>query len=86
MYMVCGLRRDPNFVVRPAAEKNFYLRLTVEKMHAFAVFSNKCLRTCGGNNTNFTATVNCTNPKTEILSEIIEKKIIRIQINFLFLW
>ena len=36
MYRVCGLRLGPNFGVWPAAGKNFYLWLTVEKMRAFA--------------------------------------------------
>ena len=44
MYRVYGLRLDPNFVVRLAADKNFYLQLTVEKMHAFAVFNDFNLR------------------------------------------
>ena len=44
MYRVCGLQPGPNFVVRLAADKNFYLRLTVEKMHPVAVFNDKYLR------------------------------------------
>ena len=68
---VCGLRLGPNFVVRLAADKNFYLRLTVEKMLAFAVFNNKYIRPYGCSDTNFTAT-NFTNPKSKILSEMIE--------------
>ena len=44
MYRVYGLRLGPNFVVRLAADKNFYLQLTVEKMHAFAVFNDFNLR------------------------------------------
>ena len=71
--------------MRLAADKDFYLRLTVEKMHAFEVFSDKYLRRYGCNNTNFTATVNCTNTKSLILSEIIEIQIIGIPIDFLFL-
>ena len=39
MHRVCGLWLGPNFRVRPAAGKNFYLRLTVEKMRAFATFN-----------------------------------------------
>ena len=35
---------------------------------------------------NYTATVSYENPKTEILSGIIETQIIGIQINILFLW
>ena len=64
--------------------KNFYLRLTVEKMHAFTVFNNFDLRPCSCSDRAYTATVNCANPKTETLSEMIEIKIIGIQIVFLF--
>ena len=63
MYRVCGLWLGPNFVVRRAANSG-YLRLTVEKMHAFAVFSDKYLRPYSCSDTNFTVTVNCINPKT----------------------
>ena len=84
MYRVCGLRLSLNFVVRLAAENNFYLRLTIEKMYAFAVFKDKYLRPYGCRNKNFTVTVNCTNPKNEILSGIMEIKIIGIKIDFLF--
>lgn len=38
MNRVCGFRLCPNFEVRLAVDKNVYLRLTVEKMYAFAVF------------------------------------------------
>ena len=41
-------------------------------MHAFADFENKYLGPYGWSDTNFTATVKCTNPRTEILNEIIE--------------
>ena len=37
MYMVCSLRLGSNFRVCSAADKKFYLRLTVEKMCGFAV-------------------------------------------------
>ena len=36
-----------NFAVLLAADKNFYLRLMVEKIHAFAVFNDKDLQLCG---------------------------------------
>ena len=52
------------FVVPVAADKNFYLRLTVEKMHVLAVFSDKYLQLCGCSNTSYAAMVNCANPKT----------------------
>ena len=54
-------------------------------MHAFAVFNDQYLRPYGCSDTNFTATVNCTNPRTEILSEMIGIYIIEIPIDFLFL-
>ena len=38
MYNIYGLRQGPNVGVRPKANKNFYLWLTVEKIHAFAFF------------------------------------------------
>ena len=82
--MLFGLRLGPNFVVRLAAEKNFYLQLTVEKKHAFAFFNNKYLWPHGYSNRNLTTAVNSTNPKTEILSKIIEMQIFQIQIDFLF--
>ena len=80
MYRVCALQMGANVAVQLAAEKNFYLRLTVEKIHVFAVFNNKYLRPYGCIDTKITATVNCTNPKTEKLSAIIEMQIIRVQI------
>ena len=64
------MRLGPNSVVRLATEKIFYLPLTVEKMHAFAVFSNKYLRPYGCSDTTFAAAVDCANPKNEILSEV----------------
>ena len=79
MYRVCGLRQGPNFGMRLTAVKNFYLRLAIEKIHAFAVFTEKYLRSydCGG--TKFTATVKCTNAKTEMQIEIIETQVNGIQ-------
>ena len=41
MYRVCGLRLGPKYVERLTAEKNFYLRLPVEKMNAFVVLKVK---------------------------------------------
>ena len=63
--------------MRPAADKKFYLRLTINKMHAFAVLTEKYLRPYGWSGTNFTAAVSCTTPNTEIPSEIIETEIIK---------
>ena len=61
-------------------EKKNYLRLTVEEIRAFAAFTNKNLELWGCSGTNFTATVNNTNPKTETTSENIETKSIKIQV------
>ena len=61
MYRFRGLRPGPNFVVRLAADKNFYLRLTVGNMHALVVFNDKYLRLYGCSDANFAATVKCTN-------------------------
>ena len=41
MYKVFGLRPDPNFGVQLATDKNFYLRLTDEKLLAFVVCNKK---------------------------------------------
>lgn len=57
----------------------------VEKMQTLAILNNKYLRPYGFSGTNFAATVNYTNPETGILIEIMEIKVIGIQINFLFL-
>ena len=83
MYRVCGLQFGPYFGVRLTADKNFYLQLTVEKIYAFAVFTKKYLRSYVCNGTNFMASVNCTNTKTELIIEIIETKIIGRQIYFI---
>ena len=66
MYRVCGLRMGPKFGVKSAAGKNIYLRLTVEKMRAFAAFTKKYLRPYGWSGSIFTAATNYTNLKTEI--------------------
>ena len=58
------------------------MRFTAEKMHAFAIFNSKYLRPQGCSDTNFTATVKHTIPKTEIKSEIIEVQVIGIQTDF----
>ena len=76
MYRVYGLRLGPNYGVGPAADKNFYFRLTIEKMYAFAVFTEKYLRSYNCSGTNFTAAVNCTSPKTELQTKIMEVQII----------
>ena len=61
------------------AVKNFYLRLAAEKLYAFAVFTEKYLLWYGCSEINFTAAVNCTNPKTEMQTEIIKIQISGIQ-------
>ena len=58
MYSVYGLRLSPNSVVRLTADKNFYLQLTVEKMHAFIVFNDKYLRSDDCKDTSFTLQLN----------------------------
>ena len=62
--------------MRPTTDKNFYLRLTVEKMHAFAVFTKKYLRPYDCSDTSCTTAVNCTKPKTEMQTKIIKIQII----------
>ena len=57
MYNVYGLRQGPNVGVRPKADKNFYLWLTVEKIHAFAFFTKKHLWPYGCSGSSFTAAV-----------------------------
>ena len=37
MYRASGLRLCPNFGMRLTTDRNFYLRLTVEKMHVFVL-------------------------------------------------
>ena len=39
MHRVFGLRLGQNCGVRPAADKNFYFQLTVQKIRAFGVLS-----------------------------------------------
>ena len=82
IYRICGLRLGPNFWVWLTAEKNFYLRLTTEKMHGFAAFTEKYLWSYSCSGINFTATINCTNPKTEIQIKSIETQITGMQIYF----
>ena len=70
IHKVCGLQLGPNFGVRPAADKDFYLRLTVTKMLTFVVFTDKCLRLCACSDPNFTVVVYYKNLKTEVKSEM----------------
>ena len=72
MYWVCGLRLGTNFEAWPSADKNFYLRVMVEKKRAFAVSTDKYLRRCCCAGINFTALVNCIYQKTKIKCEIIK--------------
>ena len=67
MYRLCSLRLGPNFGVRSVAGKNLYLRLMVQKMHAFVVYTERYLRPCGYSSTNRMTSVNCRNQKFEIL-------------------
>ena len=66
MIKICGSRHGPNFGVRPVANENFYLRLTVKKICAFAVFTDKDLQPSDCSDTDFTTVVNCKNPQTKI--------------------
>lgn len=70
------------FGLWPVTDNNYYLRLTVEKVRVFLVFTNKHLLPDNYRRTNFAAAVNCTNPKNKVKSEIIETQIIEIQIQF----
>ena len=72
IYRVCGLRLGSNFGLGLTMKKNFYLQLTVEKMHAFAVFTKKYLRSYGSSVTNFITAVNCRNKKTEMLHNFLK--------------
>ena len=74
MHRVYGLRISPNFEVQLATDKNFYLRLTVEKMHAYAVLNDKCLQSYGCSDNNSTATIKCTNPKIETKAKLLKGK------------
>ena len=66
MFRFCSLRQGPNFGVRPAAGKNFYLRLTVEKMSVFAAFTKKYLEPYDWSYSNFTAVATYTNSTSKI--------------------
>ena len=79
MYRVRGLRLTQISEAQLAADKNFYLWLAVEKMHAFAVFTEKKLRPYGCSGKNFTAAGNCTSTNIEIHSKIIEIYIFEIK-------
>ena len=61
--------------MRPAAGIKLYLRLTVEKIHTFATFTEKHLWSYGCLDTNFTAAVKFADAQIEI-------QIIEIQISF----
>ena len=80
MYRICGFGLGTNIEVRPVAEKKFYLRLAVGKMHPLPVFTKKYLWPYGCSDTNFTASVNCTNSNTEILNKIMGIDIIEAQV------
>ena len=79
MYRVFSLRLEPNLAVRPVSGNKFYLRLTIEKMHLFAVFTKKYLRPYDCSVINFTAAMNFANPKTETQSQINEIEIVEMQ-------
>ena len=79
MYRGCSLRLGTDIGVRPAADKKFRLRLTVNKMHTFAVFTKRYLRPYGNSGTNFMAAVKWANPNTETKNKIIDTEIIEMQ-------
>ena len=68
--------------MRPAAGIKLYLRLTVEKIHTFATFTEKHLWSYGCLDTNFMAAVKFADAQIEIQSQISEIEIIEIQISF----
>ena len=72
MYRVCSLSLSPKSELWPTADKEFSLKQTIEKMCVFVVLTIAYLRLLGDSVTNFAATVNCKNQKTEISSETIE--------------
>ena len=78
----CDLRLGPKIGVWPATDKKFYFGLTVDKMHAFAAFTENVLQPYGRRGTNFMAAVNSTNPNTEIKCEIMETEINETHIYF----
>lgn len=80
MHRVYSSWLGPNFGVQPAAKNDFYLRLSIEKMRVFSVFTDKYLRPCGCSSPNFTAMVYYKNPKIEIKSETFKIQITEIQI------
>ena len=71
----------PIFEVWQMSEKNLYVRLTIEKMHAFVVFTKKYLLPCVCGGTNFTAVLDFENLKTEIQCEIIDRREMEIDRN-----
>ena len=53
IYKIFSLQLCSNIIVQPAAGKKIYWRLTVEKIHMFAVFTDKLLQPYGCSGTNF---------------------------------
>ena len=82
MYRVCGSRLGLNFEVRLTTDRICNLWFQVQEMRESAVFKETYLRPCGSSSTNFSKTVNCRNSKIKIQNEIIEIKMIEIQIQF----
>ena len=61
-YRVCGLWLGPNFGgAADDGEKFWGGELTFEEKHAFEIFTENYLGSCGCSETNFMATVNCRN-------------------------
>ena len=78
MHKPCGLRLVPNFRVRPLADKNFYLRLTTEKMRSSAIFNYKYYWSCACSKC--TITFRFKNLKNETKTEIIHIQIVHKEI------
>ena len=58
IYRVCDLQLGPNFGVWLTTDENFYLRLGVEKMPVFSLFTEKYVWSYSCSSTIFMATVN----------------------------
>lgn len=76
MYQACSMQLGPKFQVRSVADKNSNLRLGFEK-----IMWENAVCTVSTASTNLSVAVNW-NKRTEIQSEIIDRRIVEIQIWF----
>ena len=76
MYKACSMQLGPKFQVRSVADKNSNLRLGFEK-----IMWENAVCTVSMASTNLSVAVNW-NKRTEIQSEIIDRRIVEIQIWF----